>query len=496
MTALATSPAKRMDELAASVTIGAERAGTKAPRILAESAAAGLRARAGFAPARGVAIPSACEPDARPVCSPRAGGLLTRLVTEGDWPLIQEWARLAAERGQRAPEGVVPALLEAAATRAELAEAVRPVLGRLGEWLAALNPEWRKSAAAALPADLDERWAVGTTAERRAWLALVRKSEPERAIPLLRSTWAQDAAADRQKLITALLDGLSPVDQDFLEESLKDRSRGVRQEAAGLLARLPASRYVARMIDRAAALITVAAPTKGLLRKKGARLTVEPPKDWDPALDADGLEEKPPGGIGKRAWWLRQIVACVPPAEWTRRTGLAPAELVARLETSDHEREVLSAWEDAAARHADIEWSLALVDRRLAKRAEDIAGCAPLWTVLARAPQERVVLRVLESPNVGWQERWAVAATVDEGWSEHLARSALKALDESLPKKAVDWWQVGDAIERLVLRCHPAVAPQLEDTVVKAFGGDLPPSVEKAVGRLRLRAEMHKEFGS
>ena len=496
MSVIAASPANRMEELAASVTIGAERAGTKAAKILAESAAAGLRARAGFAPTRGVTTPQICEPDSRPVCSPRAGGLLTRLVTETDWPLVQEWSRLAAERGQRAPEAVVPALLEAAATRAELAAAVRPVTGRLGEWLAGLNPQWRKSGAATLPVDLDERWLVATTAERRTWLALLRTDEPVRAITLLRSTWAQDAAGDRQKLIAELLTGLSPADEDFLDECLKDRSKGVRLEAAALLARLPGSKYVARMIDRAGALITVADAKKGLLRKKGPKLTVEPPKDWDPVFEADGLEEKPAANIGKRAWWLRQIVACVPTKVWSERTGYSAGDLVAALEGSDYEKDVLAGWWDAAARYADVDWALALIDRRLAKNGDGIAEDGPLWLALPPEGRERVVLRILESDKVGWHDRWTTAGTVDHAWSERFARVTVKSLDESLPKKAVDWWQVGDAVERLALHCHPAVAPQLEETIVKAFGGDLPPSVEKAVGRLRLRADMHKEFAS
>ena len=86
-----------------------------------------------------------------------------------------------------------------------------------------------------------------------------------------------------------------PDDEPFLEKTLDDRARDVRDAAASLLARLPQSAFVARMTERA------------------KRHALDPPTAVTPADIRDGLVAKPTG-YAPRAFWLERIVASVPPS--------------------------------------------------------------------------------------------------------------------------------------------------------------------------------------
>ena len=60
----------------------------------------------------------------------------------------------------------------------------------------------------------------------------------------------------------------------------------------------------------------------------GSALAVTPPEECDAAMKRDGIDPKPPAGIGERAWWLDQIVSAAPLDTWSALDG-SPADLVA-----------------------------------------------------------------------------------------------------------------------------------------------------------------------
>src|SRR5690348_15856749 len=94
--------------------------------------------------------------------------------------------------------------------------------------------------------------------------------------------------------VAMLAFGLSLADEPFLERALDDRRKEVRQQAAGLLVRLPSSALAARMLDRARDLITLGTST--ILHRP--RIDVTPPDEADVAMIRDGVNPKPPAGSG------------------------------------------------------------------------------------------------------------------------------------------------------------------------------------------------------
>lgn len=492
------SPVSLLADLSATALIGADRAGGVRPaELLSRAAAAGLKARAGFAPPAAITV-AAC-PSVEPwgECSARAASILQQLITQNEWVLAEEWAGLAHSRERRIPPAALPAVLEACVSRPGLARALASTLGECGRWLASLNPAWGRGSAPVEVADMADRWSTGTAAERREWLAVVRRNAPEAAEGLVRSTWTDDSPETRRRFVEVFTTGLAERDEPFLEGCLADRAKQVGNAAAELLPRLASSRFVARMIGRADPLLSLEAGKKSLLKARRSRLTVEPPAEWDPSLAADGVEEKPPSGTGKRAWWLRQVLACVPPAHWSSRFERNPAELIAALEGSDYEKDVLAAWAIAAPRAGDAEWCAALARHAAGGKKVSPADLAPLWQPLDPERREGALSEFLEGHKGPWAVPWAVLVGADHAWSAAFTRRMLAVLSGAVPPKQADWWEVGPAIETIRQRLHIAGIPDFETLITdRLFKGDPPPSITRAIDLLRLRAEMHKELSS
>ena len=405
--------------------------------LLDAAAALSLYVRAGRLPAAGLTPAPAtgaapADADDLPEVPPAAVRSLARMYSNGTAELLlPEWLRLAAARGLRIPPLALPAALDAGRRSPELRALIPPVLGGRGRWLAAQNPEWGYAVGAteADDAGVARRWETGTLQERSALLARLRQSDPARARELLAATWAQEPPKERAAFIETLAEGLSDADEPFLEAALDDKRKDVRRPAAELLARLPGSRLVARMRARLEPLLSYERPK--LLR--GARLLAEPPAACDKAAERDGVVAKPPNGtsMGERAWWLRQMLAAVPPSHWSAAWGIAPEVLVKHAHKSDWSAPLIDGWTVAAWRHRDAAWIEALLaDPDRPRAVADISDTVVFGQHLAEAlppeQRERVVMRGLaRDDDRGYETTFYCLTGCTHAWSERFAAAVL-----------------------------------------------------------------------
>jgi hypothetical protein len=220
-----------------------------------------------------------------------------------------------------------------------------------------------------VPAVDDPRtWETGTRAERVAYLAALRDSDPAAARDLLGASWPREAAEERAHLLAVLSRGLSDGDEELLEAALDDRGAAVRAAARQLLAALPGSAFNQRASQRGARVLR--------LRADGGRHWLEAALPDETGHDSagggpsfaagdlarDGITATPPGrGIGTGAWLLTQLVAAVPLGEWTRRWGMDAAQAVSLPAGGGSRAEVVAGWRMAAVRQHDREWAAALL---------------------------------------------------------------------------------------------------------------------------------------
>jgi hypothetical protein len=419
--------------------------------LLAAGAAAVYRSAGQLAPSAPGERPVAAAPDQRPPCSAKAAALLADLVRGKQVDLAAEAAELLDQAGQRAPHDILPVLLEVADPY--LRKMLRPVLDERGRWLASFNPGWlwavgRADELPASPGDLETVWNEGALAARVAVLTRLHEVQPERARDRLSQVWAQEKAEPRAELLAAFSASLTPDDEPFIESILDDRSMVVRTQAARLLARIPGSRLSQRMIARADAMLAYEAPKGGMLSKLKAlagggagKLLVEPPQEIDAAWERDGIGDKAPPGMGKRAYWLRQVLSMVPFAHWQQRFGVAPDVLLSAARATEWWETILAAWTDAARAFADAGWRTALwdswfdlitVDRDLSAGIQQKALAMGVPAMLAAMPSrdsEACLLAAFKSSlPIGHVILFQCLRDLGRPWTIGLARQCLARL--------------------------------------------------------------------
>lgn len=493
-----------LKELSVRALLGTERAaqsGETSATLLARAAVVGLRARAGrrFRATAGPA--ESCPPDATAAASVSQAAMLERLLASPDAALIQEWCVLAHARGLRVPAIIVPVLLEWWAKQPSRSPEVFDATGTCGVWLAGLNPDWRKPVAlSAIPADVDDVWQTGTVAQRAALLVTVRNSDRERAMAMVRSTWDADGAEERRRFVEILGQGVSLAEESFFESALEDRSKTVRREAARVLTGLGGSGLRTRMRDRAASMIVVEKAKSGLLRSGKITVKIEPPKSFDKAWERDGIEDQAASGKGKRAFWMTQVLAATDLAMWTDVSGLAPPELLASIENDEYFNEVLEAMLAGISacpsqRDADS-WGDAIVTTCANRKFANVDRLALIWGAFGIARSEALRHLILARHRaIQGADVWRVLTSDARPWSLDFSKHALKIMRDATPAKADSWeyWSLIESVSKLL---HPGTAELFDDFIGAMYPDGPSESIRKSLDRVRLRAELHREFQS
>jgi hypothetical protein len=345
--------------------------------------------------------------------------------------VLAEALTLVARAGYRLPEHMLPQAL--ANQDAAVREALLPVLGERGRWLAALNPAWRWAAARPVvqDADLETTWLEGLPAQRLVALARMRASDPAAARQWLATSWKSEGAEFRHDALGALEAGLSLEDEPFLEAALDDRSERVRARAAQVLVRLPDSALAGRMRERAATILTY--------DPAGEKLLVTLPNSIDAAWQRDGVTPKPPrdAQVDQQVWWTMQTLALVSPAYWSARFNRTPDELIAAATKSQWIYEVLEGWSQAAIALRDDLWSgplwdcwrhpLAVNAPRLRLVRDELL--TRLLTSMPPAEAEQRLARMPSTSSNAEDYIWRILfAALQRPWSPGLSRACLERI--------------------------------------------------------------------
>jgi uncharacterized protein DUF5691 len=437
-------------------------AGSPEQRLLDAAARLAVQRLAGWRPPpMAGSPPPRCEPEPAPYVPAAAAARLADLLRTRHSERLPEWLDLAGASGQVVPPELLPELLEAVRARPDLRPSALRVGGVRGRWLAAANPEWTFPDGATGHQHLDE----GELSLRAAALRTMRRADPDAAREHLEGRWAGEPGRHRALLLQALRMRLAPADEPFLERCLADPASQVRAVGADLLARLPESALVARMLARAAPLVVVG---------EGPTLTVAPPATCTPEMIADGVEPEPPAGVGRRAWWLSQVIERVPPSTW-------PLAAIGPALAGDWSWPLLRGWSLAAERFRDPDWAEALLEAYAAadprQRWRREVDFDLLLRVLPVTAREALVVRVLDrSADVGCE----LLGRCREPWGLELSRAYARIAPGSDTR----------ALMAAYHHCDPAVADEL---VARAEAEGATVLAELA-SVFRERAEMRREL--
>lgn len=397
--------------------------------------AAGMLAlyrEAGRRPSQQSLAPPAPKDEAR-APSPQVQTILDECL-QGEWE--RWWPRVAERLARHGYTVKIEKLVGVLnAVKAQDAARWRPLLGARGRWLAAQNPAWSWALADAAAPDLSQQWLEGNLPQRVAALRVQRAENATLGREWLEAVWKGEKADARQALLEALGVGLNLDDQPFLNGGLGDRSQAVRSTAAALLVMLPQSDLARRLAGRAQGWVTFQ-PAQGALGKMASKLIsgsdgtlhIEPAANWDKSWARDGFEEIPPQGEGARSFWLRQLVAHVPPAQWRAHTGLAPEAFIKAALATDWAQAMLGGLAIAVRRFRDADWALALYCGLTAK-AEKWLHANDLLPLIPPAQREALCA---ERVVAGHPEAALALAACDHPWSEALSAAVMRATRDAL----------------------------------------------------------------
>lgn len=432
--------------------------------------------------------------------SESASLLLSRLLNGEHGELLPEALQRMGKVGMRLPYDLLPQALSRGSK--EERAVLFPVLGERGIWLSTFSPAWKwvqdflPGTEGSLPADAETIWQEGTTAQRAQILRRLRAIDPDKARDWLQLVWKQEKAEVRQDLMAALEIGLGANDEAFLEKALDDRASGVRSLAVQFLARIPGSAFLERMYTRGKSMLLF---TQGTLSIK---LPATFEKDWP----RDGLVEKPPTSqLGKRAWWLIQILSFIPPTYWEEQYTLSPLDLIAQITQTDEGKwkvPVIDGWSRAAITYNAANWKKVLwnwwwehTEQGVLKDASDYTLSEQLLSSMPRQEAEEILLKMLKETQRGKDnEGIAFLEELARPWSEEFSRACLQAFRDRHAKQNFeakkfnpysDPWFTGLATLALCLPVSCLAEAQLSWKL---------PAEEKADWASQYVRHQHREF--
>lgn len=314
----------------------------------------------------------------------------------------------------------------------------------------------------------------------------MRASEPARAVEILTATWSEETPEFRERALAHFESGLGPVDEPLLVRALGDRRKDVRATAQRLLASMPGSALAARMRERGRKCLLV---QRGLL---GKRLDVNLPSAFEAAWKADAIEEKPPAGMGEKAFWIQQILGLVPPSLWRDLFEVDAEGLVALAVKSGEWTELLlGAWFRAAVIHRDSDTATALIRPLLSRPKAIPPGTNPAAaaTALLAVCNETERWRIAASePELAW-----IALPLLTGTPNHAEG---RALFDHLSASLRDGLNPGGSPAAVLAARRVPVELREEASRRLARDTGLAKPAEAFLQALELRAELHAAFSS
>jgi hypothetical protein len=481
-------------ELLAAALVGTDRRPWPGGSLLEAAAVALARRRAGVTPAHGRAPVPAAPAEITPPLPAASGARLIRILGDGvpggaqvAHELLSQWLEAAAAKGGHVPPVVLPALLDAGRRNSLIRPALAQVAGRRGAWLAGMRGDWRwlrdetvatTAGETATAGESGAAWETGTIGERLGYLIELRRADPARGRSLLERSWPHESSEDRARFVAALSTGLSLADDPFLEQTLDDRRKEVREAALDLLRGLPGSALSQRMRERAAAAVR--------LDPRG-RLLVTPPDDLDTGMRRDGIAATPARGLGVSAWLLEETLAGAPLDSWPD-----PATMLRLARGNDWESALVHGWAKAAIAQCDAAWATALIDEAAGALRESVR-----WDLhLVLPPEElgRLAADALRRED-GMAHR---LLSIHPGrWPDELSAVVLETIAHRA-RTDRHTWQLGELCRSAALAMPPAWADPVGRLAARLDQEPADQSRARPVAELArtltFRHEMLKDF--
>ena len=217
-----------------------------------------------------------------------------------------------------------------------------------------------------------------------------------------------------------------------------------------------------------------------------------PGETFDPSWTRDGLTEKPEEKIGRRQWWLKQVIARVPPVSWSARWGIEPLACVnaAKGEFADIVR---SAWIEAVARHPDPKWIAALLasagDGELGPQAIGLLNLLPL------AAQQAQAAAILDKPAIPIDTVWRLLSLTRFPLDRDGTRALCRRMERHVGASTAAY---DPTLRQVLTEAAVRILPEVYEEISGRWVGPQWEPHRKALDEfflhLRIRFDLQREF--
>ena len=437
-----------------------------------------------------------CDLDDLPFCSQDSEQHLGMILSGEYSAFLPEWLTLLAEAKKVVSPKYLPELLTLGKRQNHFRKDILPVLGKRGIWLAAQNPDWNYVSGE----DADKIWKSGSLEARIKLLKELRQSEAGKGRSThqrcgrsqLQNIWSKERAPERASLLEVLEVGLSVDDEPFLEDALNDRSKQVRDVAARLLAQIPESKLVQRMIER----------VRPLLNLDSNGIEVILPKNCTLEMTQDGIDEsKYIPSLGEKASLLLQMVAFVPPSIWSDDWKKTPDELIKIIKKSKWEKLFLEAWAIATVRSQDTAWAEAFL-KVSAKLSKNLSNSDDLiqkmLKILPYSEVQHLILYVLQqNPNTPFNSgnpAFPLLVHTPYIWNEEISRAVISSIKRHFESNhQVNSWQFDSALGHFSVKIAPSIYHEAAENITfeeSEIHESVIKTIDKFLAKLQFRYEM------
>jgi hypothetical protein len=169
-------------------------------------------------------------------------------------------------------------------------------------------------------------------------------------------------------------------------------------------------------------------------------LIVALPEEIDQAWERDGIASNRENNQGKRASWMKAVLAQVPPQHWEERFGLTPQQLLDAAVKTNWVLELIESWSYATLLHRSTRWAAPLADWWYSVEPDSQLTLAGIEArtrssfargrkedLLALLPQREAEQKVLQLRTV--HVEWAsILEALPQPWSEEFGHTCLQIM--------------------------------------------------------------------
>lgn len=308
--------------------------------------------KAGYLPTNVPKQASIAPIETKEYCSTAANQLAIQLFTE-DNPnkekrniALEYWHHFMVQRNAIVRPSAIVAIMNwierqpSKAKRKAAFDKYASILGNRGTWyLQQLGDEYKLLVNELHTIDFE----TASIEDRITLFTDIRHNNPQQAIPLLEKVWKTEKADTKQVFLGLLSIHLSSIEEDFLENCKKDKSKSVQDKAQELLLTLPEGRLITQLKEVAPQIFQIDTP-KSFKNKLKIVMGVGSPDTYLVAnkdisveirrfvgnellnkkiVQAKGAEEV----IISSSILALEIIAILPPTFWNTHFGISRQEI-------------------------------------------------------------------------------------------------------------------------------------------------------------------------